>query len=195
MVGVDLEPVLGGVASGLRVTAGPRPRLLGQAADQRRRAGAHRFNHRERGLERQGVIIEEGRPVVLVVSLDQGILLGRDDPDPRVGVRLGVGAVADDLVGRPLFRRRAPLEGLGRNLGQGRPEPGRTVGVLLNERVALGAVESHGQCASSLRRSTFASPSGAKPSWSRAWPESKYSRYAAIRPPSSSKMLIPLKRI
>src|SRR5439155_4297001 len=70
MVGVDLQPVLGAVAPGLRVGPDARPRFVGQTADQRGGSGADRVDDRERGLERQVVIVEDRGPVVLVVAPD-----------------------------------------------------------------------------------------------------------------------------
>src|SRR5262245_3252225 len=191
VVGVDLQPVLGGVPPGLGVVAHPSPRLVGQGADQRRGAGPHRLHHSERGLEGHLVIVERRRPGILVVTLERRRLLGHEEPDPGVGVRLGVRAVANDLVRRPLLRGGAPRERRRRDLGQRRAQAGGAGGVLLDQRLALGAVERHRQRLSSLRRSTFAIPSGAKPSWSSAWPVSKYSRYAEILPRVSSKRLMP----
>src|SRR5206468_1822058 len=84
------------------------------------------------GLERQVVVGEHPRPVVLIVALDVRALLGDQESDARVGVGLGVGAVADHLVRRPLLRRRTPREGLRRHLGERRTKPRGAVGVLLN---------------------------------------------------------------
>src|SRR5207302_1962476 len=76
MVRVDPQPVLGPVASRLRVAALARPCLVGEPADERERVGAHGLDDGERGLERPAVVVEGPRPVVLVVALDEGILLG-----------------------------------------------------------------------------------------------------------------------
>src|SRR5207249_10162466 len=83
------------------------------------------------------------RPVVLIVALDVRALLGDQESDARVGVGLGVGAVADHLVRRPLLRRRTPREGLRRHLGERRTKPRGAVGVLLNESLSLRAIERH----------------------------------------------------
>src|ERR671918_1701014 len=52
MAGVDPEPVLGGVVSGLGVAAPATPRVVAEPGEQCRRAGPHRVHHRERGVER-----------------------------------------------------------------------------------------------------------------------------------------------
>src|SRR5215510_15115381 len=107
---------------------------------------------------------KDASPVVLIVALDVRALLGHEEPDARVGVGLGVGAVADHLVRRPLARRWAPLEGLRRHLGERPANPGGPVGVLLDQRLTLGAVERH----LSGPRACGAAPSRAPRARSRA---------------------------
>src|SRR5207249_5725909 len=176
MVGVDPEPVLGRVASRLRVPALARPRRLGKGPEERHRGGAHGLDNRERGLERLAVVVEAPRPFLLVVALEDRFLLGQDETDARVAVGLGVGAVANDLVGRPLSGRRAPLQRVLGDPAERRLEPRGAGGVLRDERLTLGAGEGHRQLSASFRRRTFASDSGAKPSWRSAPPSSKCSR-------------------
>src|SRR6266566_1184201 len=126
MIGVDREPVLGAVAARFRVAPDAGPRLVRQALDQRRGARAHGLDHGQRGLDRPVVIAEDLRPVVLIVALDGRALLGDEEPDAPEGVGLGVGAVNADLVGRPLLRRRPPLQGLRRHRGERRLEASGT---------------------------------------------------------------------
>src|SRR2546430_13698201 len=137
VVGVDREPVLGRVAPRLRVLALAHPRRLGEAPEERHRVGAHGLDDRQRGLERLAVVVEPPRPLLLVVALDDRVRLREEVTDTRVAVRLGVGAVADDLVGRPLPGRAAPLSRVLRDLGERRLEAGGGGGGTRDQRLAL----------------------------------------------------------
>src|SRR5439155_863435 len=118
-------------------------RILRPGPEERHRVGAYGLDDRQRGLERLAMVVEPPRPLLLVVALDDRVRLREDVTDTRVGVRLGVGAVADDLVGRPLPRRGAPLYRVLRDLGERRLEAGGAGGVLRDERLALGGGERH----------------------------------------------------
>src|SRR5439155_1328701 len=61
---VDREPVLGRVASRLRVPALARPRRLGEAPEERHRVGAYGLDDRQRGLERLAMVVEPPRPLL-----------------------------------------------------------------------------------------------------------------------------------
>src|SRR3990172_4679015 len=118
------------------------------------------------------VIVEARGPGALVVTEDDGVGLRDDITDSGRGVGLRVGAVADDLVGGPLARRRPPLPGLLGHLGEGLPEPGGSLGVPPDQLVPF--------------REIHARPSRARFSWPR-W----LSSWAAMSATQSSKVTRP----
>ena len=103
---------------------------------------AHRLHGSHGRLRGQGGIVERGHPVLLVVPLDDRIVLGHEEADARVGIRLRVGGVADHLVGRPLPGRGTPVARLGWHRRPGRAQPRRSNGVLLDIGVPLGVREA-----------------------------------------------------
>src|SRR5215207_3904668 len=109
VVGVDAEPVFGGVAAGLGVRAGARPVGVGHLVEELAGGGAGAAQGVERGPDGALVVAEAHGVVLLVVALYLRVVLGQELPEADGAVHLAVGEVLDDLA-------RAPLagEGVGR---------------------------------------------------------------------------------
>src|SRR5207249_12221539 len=94
-------------------------------------------------LEGVAMVVEAPRPLRLIVGEDDGIGLGGDIADARRRIGLRVGAVDNNLVGRPLARLGPPLQRLGGHADQSGLEPRRAVGVALDQGLALEAAQRH----------------------------------------------------
>src|SRR3972149_7395943 len=90
------------------------------------------------------VVIEGGGPVVRVVAQDDGLRPRHQIADAGGGVRLRVGAVADDLVDGELAGGGSPLHRLRGHGREGGPELRRAFGVALDEAVAFFWADRHG---------------------------------------------------
>src|SRR6266540_431436 len=132
MLGVDPKPIFRGITTRLRVTALSLPRSLWKPAQEGDSIGADGVDCGQGGLERMLVVVEGHRPASLVVAEDERVLLADQIADAGGGIGLGVRAVDDDLVGRPLARLGAPLTGLGGHGGEDGTQSRRARGVLLD---------------------------------------------------------------
>src|SRR5580765_4954900 len=112
VLGVNRQPVFGGVSARLAVSSLGSPCRLGQPAKQSGRPSPRDVHRRQRELDAIGVVIEDVGPAGLVEGLDRRALLGNEVADAGGRVGLGVSAVADDFVRGPLLRLGSPLPGL-----------------------------------------------------------------------------------
>src|SRR5215204_5024930 len=106
VVGVDAEPVFGGIAARLGVRAGARPVGVGHSVEQLAGGGPGAAQGVERGLDGALVVAEARRVLLLVVALYLRVVLGQKLAQADGAVHLAVGEVLDDLA-------RAPLAGDG----------------------------------------------------------------------------------
>src|SRR5262249_7511665 len=81
MRGVDLEPILGGVAPGLGVPTLALPVLRGHRGEELARGGARGAKRLERRPVVALVVAEPGRVGLLVVALNDGLGLGQELPE------------------------------------------------------------------------------------------------------------------